>query len=112
MKTKSNSPVELRDRLEAGPEVHGDAVGVRAAGDIAPSHLRALLVDLARVDATVGRKTFRHGQRGVAAVRADLEHATSTEAVDEKLEEPSLDSAGHHLRIGERRLRLGLELDE
>ena len=77
-----------------------------------PSGKETESVDLAGVDAPVLRKGGGHGERRVAAERADLEHALWSPEPDEKLEEPAGDRPRQHLCHAEDACRLRRQLGE
>ncbi len=74
-----------------------DAVAVRAAIEVPLCELGPLRIDLERVDPAVVREPAGHRERGVAAERADLEHALRLPEPDEQLEQAAGHRPGEHL---------------
>src|SRR6185437_7344043 len=68
--------------------------------------------ELAGVDPAALGERGGHGERGVAAERADLEYALRPPEPDQELEEPAGDRAAEHLLGAEAACRLLRQLSE
>src|SRR4051794_17002702 len=99
--------LEPLHRLERRADMEGDLRPVRRAVEVALREGSARRIELAGVDVAAPRERGGHGERRVAAERADLEHPRRLRHPDQELEQAPGDGAGQHARRAEllRRLR-------